>query len=91
MYFITNDIVEKYFTVLKQFKENIRSSCLFSWNEKKMANAFTNKYKTIAPLRKPARILMVILVKNFQTELMVKIYSKSLVRAIGEVFLMKMS
>ena len=34
---------------------------------------------------------MVIWVKNLQTELMVEIYSKSLVRAIGKVFLMKLS
>ena len=34
---------------------------------------------------------MVILVKNLQTEFMVEIYSKSLVRAMGKVFLMKLS
>ena len=34
---------------------------------------------------------MVIWVKILQTELMVEIYSKSLVRAIGKVFLMKLS
>ena len=34
---------------------------------------------------------MVIWVKYLQTELMVEIYSKSLVRAIGKVFLVKMS
>ena len=34
---------------------------------------------------------MVILVNNLQTELMVEIYSKRLVRAIGEVLLMKFS
>ena len=30
-------------------------------------------------------------VKTFQTELMVEIYSKSLVRAIGKVLLMKLN
>ena len=34
---------------------------------------------------------MVIWVNNLQTELMAEIYSKSLVRAIGKVFLMKLS
>ena len=34
---------------------------------------------------------MVIWVKNFQTELMVEIYFKSLVRAIGKVLIMKFS
>ena len=34
---------------------------------------------------------MVICVKNLQTELMLEIYSNSLVRAIGKVFLMKLS
>ena len=34
---------------------------------------------------------MVIWVTNFQTELMVEIYSKSLVRAIGKVLLMTFS
>ena len=34
---------------------------------------------------------MVIWVNNLQTELMVEIYSKSLVRAIGKVFLMNLS
>ena len=33
---------------------------------------------------------MVLWVNNMQTELMVEIYSKSLVRAIGKVFLMKL-
>ena len=40
--------------------------------------------------REPTRILMVMCVKNLQTELMAEIYSKSLVRA-GKVFLMKFS
>ena len=40
--------------------------------------------------REPTRILMVIWVKNLQTELMVEIYFKSLVRAIGKVFLMNL-
>ena len=31
------------------------------------------------------------MVKNLQTELMVEVYSNSLVRAIGKVFLMKFS
>ena len=35
--------------------------------------------------------LLVIWVKFFQTELMVEIYSKSLVRAIGKVLLMTFS
>ena len=34
---------------------------------------------------------MVIQVKNFQNELMVEIYSKSLVRAISKVLRMKLS
>ena len=34
---------------------------------------------------------MVILVKHFQTELMVEIYSKSLVRTFGKLLLMKLS
>ena len=34
---------------------------------------------------------MIIWVKILQTELMVEIYSKSLVRAIGKVFLMKLN
>ena len=34
---------------------------------------------------------MVIWVKNLQTKLLVEIYSKSLVRAIGKVFLMNLS
>ena len=34
---------------------------------------------------------MVIWVNNLQTELTVEIYSKSLVRAIGKVFLMNLS
>ena len=34
---------------------------------------------------------MVILVKDFKTELMVEIYSKGLVRAIGKVLLVKFS
>ena len=34
---------------------------------------------------------MVIWLKNFQTELMVEIYFKSLVRAIGKVLIMKFS
>ena len=34
---------------------------------------------------------MVIWVNNFQTEIMVEIFSKSLVRAIGKVLLMKLS
>ena len=37
------------------------------------------------------RSIMVILVKHFQTELMVEIYSKSLVRTIGKLLLMKLS
>ena len=35
--------------------------------------------------------IVVIWIKVFQTELMVKMYSKSLVRAIGKVLLMKFS
>ena len=34
---------------------------------------------------------MVIRVNNYQTELMVEIYSESLARAIGKVLLMKIS
>ena len=41
--------------------------------------------------REPTRILMVIWVKILQTELTVEIYSKSQVRAIGKVVLMKLS
>ena len=40
--------------------------------------------------REPTRIV-VIWVKNVQTELMVEIYSKSLVRPIGKVVLMKIN
>ena len=39
--------------------------------------------------REPTSILMVIWVKNVQIECMVEIYSRSLVRAIGKVLLMK--
>ena len=39
----------------------------------------------------PARSIVVIWVKHFQTGLMVEIYSKSLVRAIAKVLLMKLS
>ena len=39
----------------------------------------------------PTRSIVVIWVINFQTELVVEIYSKSLVRAIGKVLLMKFS
>ena len=42
-------------------------------------------------LREPTHIIVVIWVQNVQTELMVEIYSKSLVRAIGKVLLMKLS
>ena len=35
--------------------------------------------------------MVVIWVQNFQTEFMVEIYSKSLIRAIGKVLLMKFS
>ena len=39
----------------------------------------------------PTRSIVVIWVNNFQTELMVEIYSKSLVRAIGKVSLVTFS
>ena len=39
----------------------------------------------------PTRSIVVIWVKNFQTEIMVEIYSKRLVRAIGKVLHMKFS
>ena len=39
----------------------------------------------------PTHSIVVIWVKNFQTELVMEIYFKSLVRAIGEVLLMKLS
>ena len=39
----------------------------------------------------PTRSIVVIWVNKFQTELMVEIYFKSLVRAIGKVLLMKLS
>ena len=39
----------------------------------------------------PTRSIVVIWVKYLQTELMVEIYSKSLVRAIGKVLLVKFS
>ena len=39
----------------------------------------------------PTRSIVIIQVKTFKTELMVDIYSKSLVRAIGIVLLMKFS
>ena len=42
-------------------------------------------------LKKPSCILMVILVENSQTEFMVEIDSKSLVRATGKVLLIKLS
>ena len=41
--------------------------------------------------REPTRSIEVIWVHFFQTELMVEIYSKSLVRAIGKLLLMKFS
>ena len=39
----------------------------------------------------PKRSIVVIWIKKLQTELMVEIYSKSLVRAIGKIFHMKLS
>ena len=39
----------------------------------------------------PTRSIVIIWVNFFQTELMVEIYSKGLVRAIGKVLLMKLS
>ena len=42
-------------------------------------------------IREPTRSVVVIWVSFFQTELMDEIYSKSLVRANGEVLLMKFS
>ena len=41
--------------------------------------------------REPTRSIVVIWVNNLQTELMVEIYSKSLVRAMGKIFHMKLS
>ena len=41
--------------------------------------------------REPTRSIVVISVKHFQTELMVEISSKILVRAIGKVLLMKLA
>ena len=41
--------------------------------------------------RDTTRSIVVIQVNNFQNELMVEIYSKNLVRAIGKVLLMKFS
>ena len=40
-------------------------------------------------LREPTHSIVAIWVRIFQTELLVEIYSKSLVRAIGKVLLMK--
>ena len=42
-------------------------------------------------LSDPTRSIVVIWVKNIQTESMAEIYSNSLVRAIGKVFLVKLS
>ena len=41
--------------------------------------------------REPTHSIVVVWVTNFQSELMIKIYSKSLVRATGKVLLIKWS
>ena len=63
-------------------RKNLTNIRLSSFAE---SHEMQQKNFDVSPLSDPTRSRVVIWVKNNQTELMVEIYSKSLVRAIGEV------